>query len=55
MIAFPELFPDGKGGINQDRKVKITKGDFYNTRFLNNDKMYAKKKTVTIHLYQLGV
>ena len=42
VIAFPELFPDGKGGINQERKVKITKGDFYSTRFLNNDKKYAK-------------
>ena len=33
---------DGKGGINEERKVKITKGDFYSTKFLNKNKMYAK-------------
>ena len=42
VIAFPELYVDGKGGINEERKVKITKGDFYSTKFLNNNKMYAK-------------
>ena len=41
-IAFPELFTDGKGGVNYDRKIKLVKGDFYSTRFLNHDKRYAK-------------
>ena len=43
MIAFPELYPDGKGGINEkERKIKVTKGDFYSTKFLNHNSMYAK-------------
>ena len=33
---------DGRGGINEERKVKIIKGDFYSTKFLNKNKMYAK-------------
>ena len=41
-IAFPEIFSDGKGGINAERPVKITKGDFYSSKFLNHDKRYAK-------------
>ena len=42
VIAFPELYPDGKGGINEERKVKVPKGDFYSTKFLNCNNMYAK-------------
>ena len=42
MIAFPELYPDGKGGINEERKVMVPKGDFYSTKFLNHNSMYAK-------------
>ena len=41
ITAFPELFPLGKGGINEKREVKLTKGDFYSVRFLNHDKMYV--------------
>ena len=32
VIAFPELFCDGKGGLNAERKIKLTMGDFYSTR-----------------------
>ena len=32
VIAFPELFCDGKGGLNAERKIKLTIGDFYSTR-----------------------
>ena len=28
VIAFPELFCDGKGGLNAERKIKLTMGDF---------------------------
>ena len=42
IIAFPELFPQGVGGINDEREEKLTKGDYYSTRFLNHNKMYAK-------------
>ena len=42
MIAFPELYPTGSGGINDDREVKLTKSDFYSCRFLNKNKMFAK-------------
>ena len=42
-IAFPELFTDGKGGVNDpERAIKLSKGDFYSTKFLNNDKRYSK-------------
>ena len=41
-VAFPELYSDGKGGINAERPVKITKGDFCSCKFLNHNKMYSK-------------
>ena len=41
-VAFPELYSEGKGGINAKRLVKTTKGDFYSSKFLNHNKMYAK-------------
>ena len=41
-VAFPELFADGKGGVNAKRSVKLPKGDFYSTKVLNHNKMYAK-------------
>ena len=42
VIAFPELYPDGKGGVNAKRHVKLCKTDFFSTKFLNKNKMYAK-------------
>ena len=42
VIAFPELYPDGKGGVNAKRQVKLCKTDFFSTKFLNKNKMYAK-------------
>ena len=41
-VAFPEIFTDGKGGVNEERTYKLTKGDFYSTKFLNHDKRYSK-------------
>ena len=42
-IAFPELFTEGKGGINDEsRIVKITKPDFCSQKFLNHNEIYAK-------------
>ena len=42
-IAFPELFTDGQGGVNDEtREVKITRPDFYSQKFLNHNKMYAQ-------------
>ena len=41
-IAFPELYTDGKGGVNDERTVKLSMGDFYCTKFLHHNKMYAK-------------
>ena len=41
-VAFPELYTDGKGGVNDEREVTLSRGDFYSTKFLNHNKMYAK-------------
>ena len=41
-VAFPELFTDGKGGVNYERAIKLTKGDFYSSKFNNHNKMYSK-------------
>ena len=42
-VAFPELYTNGKGGVNDEsRKVKITKPDFMSQKFLNHNKMYAQ-------------
>ena len=41
-VAFPELFPDGKGGVNEQRTYKLRKGDFYGVKFLHHDKRYSK-------------
>ena len=30
-IAFPELFPEGKGDVDDERLVKLSKGDYYST------------------------
>ena len=35
IIAFPELYPDGTGGVNAKRQVKLCKTDFFSTKFLN--------------------
>ena len=42
VIAFFELYPDGKGGVNAKRQIRISKTDFFSTKFLNWNKMYAK-------------
>ena len=31
-----------KGGINDEREVKLSRTDFYSSKFLNNNKIYAK-------------
>ena len=36
--AFPCLFPDGKNGKDQQRKVKISNQDYFVQRILNKDK-----------------
>ena len=41
-IAFPEIFTNGKGGLNDEREVKLSRSDFYCQRFLNHDKRCAK-------------
>ena len=42
IVAFPEFYPNGVGGVNAERQVKLTKTDFFSARFLNTNKMYAK-------------
>ena len=42
VIAFPELYPEGKGGVDAERQVKLSRTDFYSTKFLNNNKMYSQ-------------
>ena len=32
----------GKGGVNDQRSVKLSKTDFFSSKFLNHNKMYAK-------------
>ena len=42
LIAFPELYSYGIGGVNFERLVKLCKTDFFSVKFLNRNKMYAK-------------
>ena len=42
LIAFPELYSYGVGGVNFERLVKLCKTDFFSVKFLNRNKMYAK-------------
>ena len=35
VIAFPELYSDGKGGVNAKRLIRLCKTDFFSTKFLN--------------------
>ena len=39
--AFPDLFPDGKFGLDYEREKKLTKAKFFAQRIMNEDPMYA--------------
>ena len=43
-IAFPELYPNGIGGVNDERQIKLSKTDFFSTKFLNRNKIFAKNQ-----------
>ena len=39
--AFPSLHPDGKNGLHEERKYKLTDPDYFQQRILNFDRRFA--------------
>ena len=39
----PHLYPDGRYGMNADRKVKLTHQQYFRQRLINVDKRFANE------------
>ena len=39
--SFPNLHPDGKNGLHEDRKYKLTDPEYFQQRILNHDRRFA--------------
>ncbi len=50
--AFPKLFPRGRGGLFEERKIPLSKQRYYNQRIFNEDQRCAKDLSYVIMAQQ---
>ena len=44
-MAFPSLFPDGKGTFKDARSIKLSARKYVNVRLMNKDKKFGESPT----------
>ncbi|CAF4116941.1 unnamed protein product [Rotaria magnacalcarata] len=53
-LAFPHLFPDGKGSFDEERKIKIKWKEYCKTRLFSSDSRFAADSSYIFFLQYLG-
>ena len=53
-LAFPHLFPDGRGSFNEERVTKLTWTEYCKARLFSSDSRFASDPTYIFFLQYLG-